>query len=857
MRLAQQSFFIYQSFYREDMMTDQQINDIISALENYNEGRQSPAWRDGRAAARSSIVIGLGGMGVSAMLKVKRKIYDRVDPGTAEMDSPQNIAFLGIDTDQTYRKMYEEKCGRDAANRDFIFCEMQSLEPDLTDGFSREEYSWMDPALKDFLKNNPGRIFSRDRSCVIRQIGRLALLHNKDRVRSMIACKLLAAAEALPKNGVPEIDIFILTGLSGGTGSGMLMDLPAMIRSAAVYLPENRPINIMGVFFMPDVSITYTKAAENPLLRMRLESNASAALKELDNLDDLNFSRLYDHCMLVSAMDEHGFFAMDNPQKIYDQTLERAAEMVFDFLIDEEIINGWAGPGIRTYFSASKAQHQQFIRMLKQDGTLRPVNYRYLTLGASYASFAEGPAIRTLMRQAFAPCGWNREPGMDDIMNCVRELGLDAERMEHELKRNMQTDMEHYLTLMINEAPRNAEGFFEYLYSMMNHFTERTTKIVMQKSQEIQHWFVTAAVKRQNLLYTLFTQRESGPIFAARCIDSHNAHCLLAYLHEQIALINNRVPYLQNTIERMLAKLGQMRDTYGRAALLFRRRQWIEEFRDIVRRLMIAKLDLDVVLPEMQRMMQLAIHALQEQYTAFFAPAAEMTQRILSALDYDPDMRGAAYGNAVGDEYLTEIGSPAQTTMAMNHFLASHPAERDQVMKFPETFYAFVLEHFDAWGNSPKRKAEEEIVRMAADYFTNALNLDGSIDGWTDFITEENVQACQELCRKIFRDLHAKSRIRFPVAQNAGQERIPYPELVQISISTGSPFMRSVITQEGAGINTFLKQEKSVRNQIFMMQLRMFVPLEDYALFNEMSKAYEQMKRSEEGMGLHLEMPWD
>ena len=116
-------------------------------------------------------------------------------------------------------------------------------------------------------------------SGAVRQIGRFMMME----FSAMFMAKLqemISEAMAGLSTVYPDVRIHILSGLSGGTGSGCFLDVCYMVR-AALQETGCRNAVISGYFFLTDVNLA--KIPETSVsLKEKLRMNGYAALQELD-----------------------------------------------------------------------------------------------------------------------------------------------------------------------------------------------------------------------------------------------------------------------------------------------------------------------------------------------------------------------------------------------------------------------------------------------------------------------------------------------------------------------------------------------------------------------------------------------
>jgi len=186
----------------------------------------------------STLVVGLGGSGIRTILHLKKLLKD-----VYQKDIP-SIEYLGIDTDEVNFWSEEEgSIGLDPD--DFIKCEVSDSErlirvnSNIIEWFSG---SWKIRSITKGAHQN--------RSC-----GRLALWGgDADNINDKIKRKIhnLKSLSKKIRNSVDfdhRIRVFLVGSLAGGTGSGMFLDIGAMIRNELTPTDYFTPIFLLpGIF---------------------------------------------------------------------------------------------------------------------------------------------------------------------------------------------------------------------------------------------------------------------------------------------------------------------------------------------------------------------------------------------------------------------------------------------------------------------------------------------------------------------------------------------------------------------------------------------------------------------------------
>ena len=296
-----------------------------------------------------TVIISLGGLGAKTLNMLKGKF-------SRQIGSSNHVYFRMIDTDNQefaqVRKLRED--GSPNPNGELETEETISLYDPAIAGIlgmaTIPPYirSWLNPQLI-------GRVIQGSGAQQTRQIGRAMLVNSisYNNVRTRLTMVINAAIAQANQNGT-NVDVLILAGVSGGTGSGTIIDLPYMVHDifATAGCTNYR---IAGYIYTPDVQFTVPAIAANQMIINNLKNNGYSALKEIDyfmNIEETNSvydlptanghvisgKNIFDSCTLISGYNQNGgmnqpnvtlgrlhlkqgfilFFAVDNPIRIKD-----------------------------------------------------------------------------------------------------------------------------------------------------------------------------------------------------------------------------------------------------------------------------------------------------------------------------------------------------------------------------------------------------------------------------------------------------------------------------------------------------------------------------------------------------------
>lgn len=223
-----------------------------------------------------TLIIGLGGTGIDAMLQAKYVIQRKMLPSDNKA-KPDRLAFLAMDTD--------EKSFSDKRVGDVTIDEIEKLlinEPKLATFMKNPELipqdyqrEWLCRGINaDNIKFGAGGI---------RQCGRFMLINQAqtfiDKVKQTVG-QIWGAGK---QNGAgfaidTPIDVYVMTGVGGGTGSGTFLDVAFLLREI-ITKQMSRAVRMRGFIFMPDVNLCRVKDSATCEY---IKANGYAALRELD-----------------------------------------------------------------------------------------------------------------------------------------------------------------------------------------------------------------------------------------------------------------------------------------------------------------------------------------------------------------------------------------------------------------------------------------------------------------------------------------------------------------------------------------------------------------------------------------------
>ncbi len=263
---------------------------------------------------KNLLVVGLGGVGSRAVCALKGMLMNNIT-------YDDNINFLMIDSDipemEATIEDSKEHVGFNALEVISIY--RPEIENVLAQGITNNPIhenlaNWMNPEFPAVTIGTTGAQGNR-------QIGRLMFSNAYSDVRMLLFDKLEDIHDRTLEG---TMDVIIVAGVAGGTGSGILSDISYNIRAYGKAKKWNN-LRIGGCLLMPDVLYGNRAIYEDTELVARLNANGCATMKEVDYLmklsdkDDIYTfestthkmvirENLFDACMIASGKkDEQGY----------------------------------------------------------------------------------------------------------------------------------------------------------------------------------------------------------------------------------------------------------------------------------------------------------------------------------------------------------------------------------------------------------------------------------------------------------------------------------------------------------------------------------------------------------------------
>lgn len=835
------------------MAFDQDKKAKIRASMDYDaNGRLTAVANKAAALDAPILIIGLGGTGVGAVLKVKKMIYDRLECERKDgevMDKPANIEYLVMDTDVASKDKSVGGVGfSETLDETFVFTssniqaklQSPSLPPFIT--------NWIDKDIDvSEVTNGAG---------AVRQVGRFMLFDNIKRVVDALDTKIRRVTAGY-ENTTP-LYVFLLAGISGGTGSGTFIDIAYLVKGITRKIDNNRIVNRIGLLFLPDVNLSVQGLSDTK--RENIKKNGFAALKELDYLMNVNmtgdcFEQDYgtvkigpkadgnippfETCILMSSKDKNGV-TMVSP---YEYTLSVAAETVINFIASEKNQNV-TDFSINSFLSNDKDDCGTFVTMLGD--SISPVNYKYAVAGGSSAVIPFDDIMSYMAYLAFQEIDglWNRIPEENEVNELMQVFGLDAKNLEQQMcfGAPMINNLARHTYDLIKQSP-------QMIMAEYNGNFEQRKKYMKDKLKEL-HDNMEARIKEEsNPINDIFKDINRGPVFAQRILYTTSMNpCLLKGIEELRRYFATNAPAPQVVEAKKQLADKKMNELLSPKPLFGSKTKIRDE----------------------------AVNAMTDYYDILFKVESYSMLENLCGQYYNlfTDRNNEIYANvsellgtlvelfnkyaAIKSE-TTETHNAATNSTTLNWSVVAVPTfikeleERmgsDEELSvdlhgFIQKFYIYLFENVDIWSGKERADVVEKLNYFISVSFDKVLNK--SMDFYIKFIANAIGKTEAEYSNEIFSELKQRSNIKFPVKATYSPI-VENPSYSYVSIPMDAQNIKNVI-KGGLNQKSIIK-DSGIKDRIFMINFMSAMPLAAYGDLMACHEAYGNL--SDYKHGLHL-----
>jgi len=783
------------------------------------------------------LVVGLGGTGVESLIRVKRAIHRHFRLGKGhggrKPDKPPQVEYLGIDSDDNLVNIKYMDIG--FSDDEFILLDnanLTSIYKNRDTVFKYSTHDWIADNLRlQQVKHGAGGI---------RQAGRFLLTINTNRVIGLITEKINRLTAN--RNANDLLYVFILVGCAGGTGSGIFIDVPYVIRKLAEqkgFETEN-----IGMIFLPDVTLADSMIDGSAALNIK--ANGFAALKELDYLMNIEqngemFEQAYadlevrtnrppyDLCHLVSAKDEMG--KLMPSAKNYCMNV--AAETIINFIASEEAVDGQSYT-INSYLSNIENNKAAFLMTHQQK---QPVNYIYNTVGASSTILPIDFLINHLTFKLFDELTplMDKSPSLESVNLTLEAMKLDLPSLERALaeERPRQRDFKQYDHSVLEQRPDIVEEAVKREISRLKEHYDTTADQIIET-------FRQSLKDKNNVIIQHFADLDMGPYYTLKELSDlyeFSIPRIVEILRKRD--IPNRREH-RDTITALEARRQAAAESFSKGALFGKKSKAAN----------VVKANEDYLKAMDKNSAYDAIDRIYEAITKMLAVYQEQQVdtycELLTALkelfDKFQDPETSARGGA-SESFTWDLASAAE-------FCESFDNDNDPSLAID---YKASLKRLlkdmlvgSGWMPGPDNRIVDNLNKFITGQFQNVMHK--SLDYYCVMLAKNKGVPADQYVQEKISILHETAKVMFPMNHIPSGLHIKFPPYTYLSVPTNAPQIRSVV-KSSLGKSSNVKYSRMV-NRLYMLNLKIAVALYCYKELNEYESVYEAS--ANKIAGLHL-----
>lgn len=424
-----------------------------------------------------TILIGLGGTGKEVLLRIRRQFVEKY----GSLDDFPITSYLYIDTDNAPA----EESGI-ARERDYLINEIDFKPSEkVFNPINPSDYIHRIndvPHIREWLNTTGeiGKLGTMNTGAgQIRPAARLALFHNFDEIVYKLTSAKSTITDSRSINIVKEkhniknvntekINVYVITSVSGGTGSGMFLDLGFMIRQ----LFRNQAIS-SSYIVLPKIYQGYGKE--------RVFANGYAALMELEyynlkNPFSISWKKNEPHKFQPGVYDDVYLIDGENCKNL---SLSEMSNRDIYKMISDTIFQDFSNSDFANYKRGVRVNLVQYKQRLYPDDntvTENTFSRKYSTLGQATISI---PVDRIILSCSYKLCediinyyltyAEGSQSSIDEYLReeMLPELGLAESSSKHQLlnslysmgeKSSIQSQIKSFLNNVKNDLISGKRG---------------------------------------------------------------------------------------------------------------------------------------------------------------------------------------------------------------------------------------------------------------------------------------------------------------------------------------------------------------------------------------------------------------
>lgn len=837
------------------MPISEKYRERIKESMDLDEGGKLHAIADkAKAVGAPVLIIGLGGTGMDSLLKTKKLIYDTIQPenlGNTYSDKPENIEYIGFDTDAGYENKVYQGMRLNKQAKEVNIMLMPNVQPVVTHPEMLPPYinKWLDETIS-VTQVTAG-------AGGVRQLGRLLLMQNLGDMADVIRTKIDKVTNGFEAS-IP-LYVFILAGISGGTGSGTFIDIPYLVKAISE-TRSNRPVKNIGILFMPDAN--ENRSGINEVGRQSIYANGFAALKELDYL--MNIEEVgdcfaqdygtvktgtsstgaaippYDICLLMSSKDKNGAIKGTGDDN-YNNLTSVVAETVFNFVLGDSGKTNFEDFSISSWLSNEVKNIDTYKTMM---GDLRhPVSYRYSIAGASSAQLPLDDIMSYLAYKAFKEVEnfWQKAPTEQDVETVKTFFHLGRRTIESEaMSRLPMVDTSRVTAKVLKDQPNALVQLCEITFKKQReHIVANLEKMLEDLQSRVD--------AKENIIRQYLLDMEKGPVFAQQCLySSYHEHSLITDL-SKLVLDFSRDTVAAEQIDMLNISAGNAL-TDVRKSLADITGNKLKKYVNIMQTLYSSKLK-NFLYEQLQTFCNNASGILHNANNEIFNVISDLMEQMMKIFEKYGRIKSATEltKNASGTTLSWHVIDTPKFVVEVEKRMEEMPEFSVNLQQIVRNFYVYLLDNCEKW-RGENYDVVEEINTFIFRQFNNIL--DNSMEFFLEIIAQSSGKTLDQYCNEIINTLIEKAEVRYPIDQSFAVHAMQPPKYSFISVPSNCPTLLRC-ARDTVSTGSIVKTS-GIKDRIFMMNFESATPLSLNPDMKQFYTAYIRHRKAQSGLHLYL-----
>ncbi len=505
-----------------------------------------------QATHTATIAIGIGGTGIDAVRMFKKTVYERVkqdnyDKRDTEKPIYNRIKFLAIDSDHTNISNHLPQLD---FSDEFFYIGVRDIIAELKDKSALKSKKYLDWFNKDI------RIHDASQGAgAIRQIGKYLLSQRAGELYNIFKDMITDSVKGLERGF--DLNIYIMAGLGGGTGSGCYVDVCYLMQQALADLGYTRSANVVGFFFLPDANIAKPIFPKGGPQETVLKKNGYAALKELDYLMGIPYNgdtyrQKYSECGLEVVQDVApvNFCHLLSTTSIngdviddgYNYVINIVADYALNFVVKTEDVESRCRISFKSIISCT-------LGWLDNINKKHGANYVYNILATSCATVPYNKFGTYLAIRFFDSIKYIADVRVNkaDVESLCRSVGLQFQSLDMAIKSGapaFSLDASKFDTKALKSAAIGeiAKPLAEYCENWKNAYSNKRTANIQILGRALDSYSVnenpeSVIGKIFRELISICDNPELGPYYAAYLMQNpqnYSIASILAGIREEV-----------------------------------------------------------------------------------------------------------------------------------------------------------------------------------------------------------------------------------------------------------------------------------------------------------------------------------